>query len=459
MRRRGDSASRAFLMDLMMRLSRYFLPILKENPREAEIVSHRLMLRAGMIRQQGQGSFTMLPLGKRVLDKVCRIIREEQDRAGALEILMPTIQSAELWKESGRYNDYGKEMLRIKDRQERDLLYGPTNEEMVTEIFRSYVKSYKDLPLNLYHIQWKFRDEVRPRFGVMRGREFLMKDAYSFDLDYEGARAAYNRMFVAYLRTFKRMGLKAIPMRADTGPIGGDLSHEFIILAETGESQVYCHKDFLELPVPGEGVDFQDDAEIAGIVKDWTTPYAATDEMHDEAAWTGIAEGDQLSARGIEVGHIFHFGEKYSKPMGAKVQGPDGKEHFVSMGSYGIGPTRLIAAIIEASHDEAGIIWPESVAPFDVVIINMKAGDADCDAACEKLYAAHQAAGLDVLYDDTDTRAGGKFATADLIGVPVQVIVGPRGVAAGEVEVKRRATGEREAKSIEALLASLGPTK
>ena len=440
-----------------MRLSRYFLPILKETPREAEIVSHRLMLRAGMIRQQGQGSFSMLPLGKRVLDKVCRIIREEQDRAGALEILMPTVQSAELWIESGRYNDYGKEMLRIVDRQERQMLYGPTNEEMVTDIFRSYVKSYRDLPLNLYHIQWKFRDEVRPRFGVMRGREFLMKDAYSFDIDYEGAKAAYNRMFVAYLRTFTRMGLQAIPMRADTGPIGGDLSHEFIILADTGESQVFCHRDFLSLQVPGEGVNYRDDAEIAGIVSEWTKPYAATDEMHDEATWSSIGENEKVSARGIEVGHIFHFGDKYSKPMNAKVQGPDGKEHFVSMGSYGIGPTRLIAAIIEASHDEAGIIWPESVAPFDVVIINMKAGDPECDRVCEQLYAAHQAAGLDVLYDDTDQRAGGKFATADLIGVPWQVIVGPRGVAAGEVEVKRRSTGERDVKKLETLLASLGP--
>ncbi len=427
-----------------MRLSRYFLPILKENPREAEIISHRLMLRAGMIRQQGQGSFTMLPLGKKVLDKVCAIIREEQNRAGALEILMPTIQSAELWRESGRYDAYGKEMLRIKDRQDRELLYGPTNEEMVTEIFRSYVKSYKDLPLNLYHIQWKFRDEVRPRFGVMRGREFLMKDAYSFDIDYESAKAAYFRMFVAYLRTFTRMGLQAIPMRADTGPIGGDLSHEFIILAETGESQVFCHKDFLGLAVPGEDVDFANDAEIAGIVAKWTAPYAATDEMHDEAAWAGVAEADRLSARGIEVGHIFHFGEKYSKPMGAKVQGPDGKEHNVSMGSYGIGPTRLIAAIIEASHDEAGIIWPESVAPFDIGLINMKAGDAECDRVCEELYAALEGAGKDVLYDDTDQRAGGKFATADLIGLPWQVIVGPRGVAAGEVEIKNRKTGERE---------------
>jgi len=440
-----------------MRLSRYFLPILKENPREAEIVSHRLMLRAGMIRQQGQGSFTMLPLGKRVLDKVCAIIREEQNRAGALEIIMPTIQSADLWRESGRYNDYGKEMLRIKDRQERDLLYGPTNEEMVTEIFRAYVKSYKDLPLNLYHIQWKFRDEVRPRFGVMRGREFLMKDAYSFDLNYEDARAAYNRMFVAYLRTFTRLGLQAIPMRADTGPIGGDLSHEFIILAETGESQVFCDKAFLGLPVPSETVDFGKDDEIDGIVKQWTTPYAATDEMHDEAAWDRIPEGDRMSARGIEVGHIFHFGDKYSKPMNAKVQGPDGKDHLVSMGSYGIGPTRVMAAIIEASHDEAGIIWPESVAPFDVVIINMKVGDADCDRVCEELYAAHQAAGLDVLYDDTDQRAGGKFATADLIGIPWQVIVGPRGVVAGEIEVKRRATGERDTKPIATLLASLEP--
>ncbi|MBN9071419.1 MAG: proline--tRNA ligase [Rhizobiales bacterium] len=439
-----------------MRLSRYFLPILKETPREAEIVSHRLMLRAGMIRQQGQGSFSWLPLGKRVLDKVCRIIREEQDRAGALEILMPTIQSADLWRESGRYDDYGKEMLRIKDRHERDMLYGPTNEEMVTEIFRAYVRSYKDLPLNLYHIQWKYRDEVRPRFGVMRSREFLMKDAYSFDLDYEGAKASYNRMFVSYLRTFTRMGLQAIPMRADTGPIGGDLSHEFIILADTGESQVYCDRAYLEFEVPGEDVNYGSDAEIAGIVQQWTTPYAATDEMHDEKAWDALPESRRLSARGIEVGHIFHFGEKYSKPMGAKVAGPDGKDHFVSGGSYGIGPSRLIAAIIEASHDENGIIWPDAVAPFDVALINMKPGDAGCDALCEKLQAAYEAAGRDVLYDDTDQRPGAKFATADLIGIPRQVIVGPRGVAEGTVEVKRRATGEREVKPLDDLLAMIG---
>ncbi|WP_265519521.1 proline--tRNA ligase [Nitratireductor luteus] len=439
-----------------MRLSRYFLPILKENPREAEIVSHRLMLRAGMIRQQAAGSFSWLPLGKRVLDKVNRIVREEQNRAGAHEILMPTIQSADLWMESGRYDDYGKEMLRITDRHERAMLYGPTNEEMVTDIFRAYVKSYKDLPLNLYHIQWKFRDEVRPRFGVMRSREFLMKDAYSFDLDFEGAKAAYKRMFVAYLRTFSRMGLQAIPMRADTGPIGGDLSHEFIILASTGESEVFCHRDFLQLQVPGADVDFGNDEEIAGIVKTWTTPYAATDEMHDEAAWSAVADDEKVSARGIEVGHIFHFGTKYSKPMNASVNGPDGKEHLVSMGSYGIGPSRLLAAIIEASHDENGIIWPEQVAPFDIGLINMKAGDSECDRVCEELYAGLTAAGRDVLYDDTDQRAGGKFATADLIGLPWQVIVGPRGVAAGEVEVKNRATGERETMPMAALIQRFG---
>ena len=427
-----------------MRLSRYFLPILKETPREAEIVSHRLMLRAGMIRQQAAGSFSWLPLGKRVLDKVCRIIREEQDRSGAHEILMPTIQSADLWRESDRYDDYGKEMLRITDRHERDMLYGPTNEEMVTDIFRAYVKSYRDLPLNLYHIQWKFRDEVRPRFGVMRSREFLMKDAYSFDLDYEGARAAYNRMFVAYLRTFERVGMKAIPMRAETGPIGGDLSHEFIILADTGESAVFCHRDYLDIAVPGADVNFGDDAAIAKIVSDWTAPYAATDEMHDEDAWSKIAESERLAARGIEVGHIFHFGDKYSKPMKASVTGPDGKEHFVSMGSYGIGPSRLVAAIIEASHDENGIIWPASVAPFDVALINMKPGDGDCDRIAGEVEAALESAGMDVLYDDTEQRAGGKFATADLIGLPWQVIVGPRSAAAGEVEIKNRATGERE---------------
>ena len=438
-----------------MRLSRYFMPILKENPKEAEIVSHRLMLRTGMVRQQSQGIYSWLPLGKRVLDKVNAIIREEQDRAGAIELLMPTLQSAELWQESGRYEAYGKEMLRIKDRQERPMLYGPTNEEMVTDIFRSYIKSYKNLPLNLYHIQWKFRDEVRPRFGVYRSREFLMKDAYSFDLTKEDAIHSYNKMFTAYLRTFDRLGLRAIPMRADTGPIGGNHSHEFIILADTGESEVFCHKSFLDRAIPSVDTDFDDVAGLQSVFDDWTADYAATSEMHDEATYGAMPEDARISARGIEVGHIFYFGTKYAEPMGAKVQGPDGKEHLVHMGSYGIGPTRLVPAIIEASHDENGIIWPASVAPFDVVVINMKPGDQACDAACEKLYAELGKAGRDVLYDDTDDRAGTKFATADLIGVPVQVIVGPRSAAAGEVEVKDRKTGARETISLEAAVNKL----
>jgi prolyl-tRNA synthetase len=435
-----------------MRLSRYFLPILKENPKEAEIVSHRLMLRSGMIRQQAAGSYSWLPIGLKVLNKVNQIIREEQNRSGAIEILMPTIQSADLWRESGRYDAYGKEMLRIKDRQDREFLYGPTNEEMVTDIFRSYVKSYKDLPLNLYHIQWKFRDEVRPRFGVMRSREFLMKDAYSFDLNYEGAKAAYNRMFVSYLRTFERVGMKAIPMRADTGPIGGDLSHEFIILADTGESEVFCHKDYLTMPVPGADVNFRDDKVMADVVEQWTGRYAATSEMHDTKAWDAISADQQVSARGIEVGHIFHFGTKYSQAMGAKVQGSDGKDHMVSMGSYGIGPSRVVAAIIEASHDDNGIIWPDAVAPFDMGIINMKPGNEACDGVANDLYAKLTNAGKDVLLDDTDNSAGNKFATADLIGLPWQLIVGPRGVANGEVELKNRRTGGRQNMSVDALL-------
>ncbi|MBU3732099.1 MAG: proline--tRNA ligase, partial [Beijerinckiaceae bacterium] len=381
-----------------MRLSRYFMPILRETPKEAEIVSHRLMLRAGLIRQQAAGSYTWLPLGLRVLDKVNAIIREEQNRSGAIELLMPTIQSADLWRESGRYDAYGKEMLRIKDRHERDMLYGPTNEEMITDIFRSYVKSYKDIPLNLYHIQWKFRDEVRPRFGVMRSREFLMKDAYSFDLDQAGARHSYNKMFVAYLRTFHRLGLTAIPMRAESGPIGGDMSHEFIILASTGESEVFCDKAFLDYQVPPADTNFDDIAGLESIVKKWTTPYAATSEMHDAGAFESLPQDDRVSARGIEVGHIFYFGTKYSLPMNAVVKGPDGQDVPVHMGSYGIGPSRLIAAVIEASHDEGGIIWPEAIAPFKVGILNLKAGDAATDAACETLYHALEARGIDVLY-------------------------------------------------------------
>jgi prolyl-tRNA synthetase len=427
-----------------MRLSRFFLPILRETPKEAEIVSHRLMLRAGMMRQQAAGIYAFLPLGLRVLKKIEQIVREEQNRAGAIEMLMPTIQSADLWRESGRYEAYGKEMLRIEDRHERDMLFGPTNEEMITDIFRAYVRSYKDLPLNLYHIQWKFRDEVRPRFGLMRGREFLMKDAYSFDVDQAGARHSYNKMFVAYLRTFARLGLKSIPMRAESGPIGGDMSHEFIILASTGESEVFCHKDYLDLPVPGADVDFDDVAGLQSTVDKWTSNYAATSDMHDAAAFGQIPSEKQVSARGIEVGHIFYFGTKYSEPMKAVVSGPDGVEKPVHMGSYGIGPSRLVAAIIEASHDDAGIKWPEAVAPFKVSILNLKQGDSATDAACEGLYRDLIAKGVDALYDDTDQRAGGKFATADLIGVPWQIMIGPKGLAAGTLEVKKRADGSRE---------------
>jgi len=436
-----------------MRMSRYFMPIMRETPKEAEIVSHRLMMRAGMIRQQSAGIYSWLPLGFQVLKKIEQIVREEQNRAGAIELLMPTIQSADLWRESGRYEDYGAEMLRITDRHERDMLFGPTNEEMISDIFRGSVKSYRDLPLNLYHIQWKFRDEVRPRFGIMRGREFLMKDAYSFDLDKEAARAAYNRMFVAYLRTFDRMGLKAIPMRAESGPIGGDMSHEFIILASTGESEVFCDKELLNLPVPGKDTDFASD--LTSIVDAWTTPYAATDEMHDAAAFGALPTDRQVSARGIEVGHIFYFGTKYSEPMGARVTGPDGTEAPVHMGSYGVGVSRLVGGIIEACHDDNGIVWPESVAPFDVGLINLKSGDEATDTACQTIESALAGANKSLLYDDTDGRAGAKFATMDLIGLPWQVIVGPKGLKAGTVEIKYRKSGERSEMTLEAAINKL----
>ena len=421
-----------------MRLSHYFLPLLKETPKEAQIASHRLMLRAGMIQQSSAGIYSWLPLGKKVLDRIAQIVREEQNRAGALEIMMPTIQPAELWQESGRYDDYGAEMLRIRDRHDRDMLYGPTNEEQVTDIFRAHVRSYKALPLNLYHIQWKFRDEVRPRFGIMRGREFLMKDAYSFDLDADRAREAYNRMFVSYLKTFARMGLTAIPMEAETGPIGGDMSHEFIILAETGESGVYFHRDWLDADLV-TSVDYSDD--LQPVVDRFTSLYARADEKHDPADCP-VAEADLMSLRGIEVGHIFYFGEKYSAAMGATVAGPDGANVPVHMGSYGIGVSRLVGGIIEASHDDKGIIWPRSVAPFDVAVINLKPGDSDCDAAAEDLYGKLQGAGCDPVLDDRDERPGAKLASIDLIGIPWQIVVGPRGMANGVVEVKNRATGE-----------------
>ncbi len=432
-----------------MRLSRYFLPVLRETPKEAEIVSHQLMLRAAMIRQASAGIYSWLPLGLRVLKKIENIVREEQNRSGAIEVLMPTIQSADLWRESGRYEAYGKEMLRIQDRHDREMLYGPTNEELITQIFKESVKSYKDLPRNLYHIQWKFRDEIRPRFGVMRGREFLMKDAYSFDLTPEAGRHAYQRMFAAYLRTFARLGLKSIPMAADTGPIGGDLSHEFIILAETGESQVFCHKDLIEGDIPAADTDF--DADLTPIVKAWTSLYAATDEKHDAARFDAeVPKDKQVSARGIEVGHIFFFGTKYSEPMGCRVQGPDGSLVTLQMGSYGVGVSRLAGAIIEACHDDAGIVWPVPVAPFEVGLINLKAGDAATDTACASVYEKLTNAGVEVLYDDTDERAGGKFATMDLIGLPYQFIIGPKGLKAGEVELKDRRGGERETIPMEA---------
>jgi len=431
-----------------MRLSRYFLPVLKETPKEAEIVSHRLMLRAGMIKQEASGLYAWLPLGHKVLRKVQNIIEQEQNRAGAIGMLMPTLQPADLWRESGRYDDYGKEMLRIEDRHGRDLLYGPTNEEMITSIFRSNVKSYKDLPLNLYHIQWKFRDEIRPRFGTMRSREFLMKDAYSFDLDKEASIKAYNRMFVAYLRTYHRMGLTAIPMRAETGPIGGDLSHEFIVLADTGESGVFCDSAMLDKAIPSIDVDY--DGDLSEIVADWTSSYAATEDMIEMDQFEAdVPEERRIAARGIEVGQVFYFGTKYSEPMGANVTTADGQSVLVHMGSYGIGLTRLLPAIIEASHDDDGIIWPVSVAPFELGLINLKSGDDACVETCQKLYKELQNAGVDVLYDDRDMGAGGKFATADLIGLPFQMIVGPRGMKNGEVELKDRKTGERTTVSID----------
>ena len=437
-----------------MRMSQFFLPVLKDTPAEAQIVSHRLMLRAGMIRQSSAGIYSWLPLGFRVLKKIEQIVREEQDAAGAQELLLPTIQPADLWRESGRYDDYGLEMLRITDRHDREMLFGPTNEELITDIFRGSVRSYRQLPLNLYHIQWKFRDEVRPRFGIMRGREFLMKDAYTFDLDPEAARHAYNKMFVAYLRTYQRLGLKAIPMQADTGPIGGDMSHEFIILADTGESEVYCHADYLDFEVPDASLDY--DSDLSSVIEHWTSRYAATDEKHDPAAFEAeVPEERRIATRGIEVGHIFYFGDKYSKAMGAVVKGPDGNDIALQMGSYGIGVSRLMGAIIEAGHDDNGIIWPAAVAPFDVGVLNLKVGDAQCDKAAEDFCASLKIAGVDALYDDTGDRAGAKFANMDLIGLPKQVVFGPRGLKNGVVEVKERATGKRFELSPESALSYL----
>jgi prolyl-tRNA synthetase len=433
-----------------MRLSRSFVPTLKETPAEAQIASHRLMLRAGLVRQTAAGIYAWLPAGLRVLRNIEQIVREEQDASGAQEVLMPTLQSADLWRQSGRYDGYGQEMLRFKDRHDREMLYGPTNEEMITDIFRSGVKSYRDVPQNLYHIQWKFRDEVRPRFGVMRGREFLMKDAYSFDLDHAGAVVAYRKMMLAYMRTFQRLGVQAIPMAADTGPIGGDLSHEFIILAPTGESQVYFDAAFETIDVSTARYSFGSEQDLADFYTTMTTPYAATDEKHDEVAWANVA--NKREGRGIEVGHIFYFGTKYAEPMGLKLAGPDGTMITPHMGSYGIGVSRLVGALIEAHHDDAGIIWPDSVAPWRAAILNLKPGDPACDALCEEAYAG--LAG-NALLDDRPDRAGAKFADADLMGHPWQIIAGPRSAANRRVELKRRSTGERAEIALEDALAQI----
>jgi prolyl-tRNA synthetase len=438
-----------------LRVSRSFLPVLKESPTDAQIVSHKLMLRAGLVRQTAAGIYAWLPIGLRVLKKIEQIVREEQDRASAIELLMPTLQSADLWRQSGRYDAYGPEMLRIKDRHEREMLYGPTNEEMITTLFRDEVKSYRELPRTLYHIQWKFRDEVRPRFGVMRGREFLMKDAYSFDLDEAGARQSYYTQLLAYLRTFQRMGIRAVPMKAASGPIGGDLSHEFIVLAPTGESEVFYDASFEEFDWHQDELRYDDAAGLQSLFDKVSSTYAATDETHDEARWAEVPADRQRQGRGIEVGHIFYFGTKYSAALGLKVSGADGSMVTPEMGSYGIGVSRLVGAIIEASHDDNGIIWPEAVAPWKVGLVTMRGDDAASVAAADDIYAKLTAAGVEVLYDDRDERGGVKLGSMDLIGLPWQLITGPRGLATGVVELKNRRTGEREELSIESALERL----
>ncbi|MBT5002453.1 MAG: proline--tRNA ligase [Tateyamaria sp.] len=433
-----------------MRFSRYFLPVLKENPSEAQIVSHRLMLRAGMIKQASAGIYSWLPLGFKVLRKIENIVHEEQQRAGHLPMLMPAIQSADLWRESGRYDAFGAEMLRIKDRHDRDMLFTPTAEELITDIFRTHVGSYKDLPLTVYQIQWKFRDEIRPRFGVMRGREFYMKDGYNFDLNKADALHAYNRHLVSYLRTYERMGLKAIPMRADSGAMGGDNTHEFLVLAETGESEVFYDNSVIALTFGDREIDYDNVEQCAGVLDEFTNLYARTDETHDEALFAAVPEERRRVARGIEVGQIFYFGTKYSEALNAVVQGPDGKLSPVHMGSHGIGVSRLLGAIIEANHDDKGIIWPEGVTPFHCGIINLKQGDEEADAACDAIYNSMTALGLEPLYDDRKERAGGKFATMDLIGIPWRITIGPRGLKNGIVELTSRRTGESEELSPEA---------
>jgi len=415
-----------------MRLSQYFLPVLKEKPAEAQVTSHALMLRAGMIRQQASGIYTWLPLGLKVLQNIQDIVRENMNKAGCIELLMPCIQPAELWHESGRYDAYGKEMLRITDRHDSQLLFGPTNEEVITDMFRNNIKSYRDLPKNFYQMQWKFRDEIRPRFGVMRGREFLMKDAYSFDIDQASSVASYYKMYEAYIKTFKALGLCVIPVRAETGAIGGSLSHEFHVIADTGESAIYYDERFEILA-----------DDLAGDMDLMRSLYTAADEMHDEVNCP-IDKHQLRTSRGIEVGHIFNFGTKYSVAMGALVTSAKGELVPVEMGSYGIGISRLAAAIIESSHDEKGIIWPEAMAPFKVSILNLATDNVECNAIAEEIYQILCSEKIDALYDDSDARAGQKFATHDLIGSPWQIIIGPKKAAQNLVELKHRATGETE---------------
>jgi prolyl-tRNA synthetase len=410
-----------------MHLSKLFIPIIKDLPTEAKIKSHQLMLRAGMIKQSSAGIYSWLPLGFKVMKKIEQIIREEQNAIGAQEMLMPTIQSSEIWKESGRYEDYGEEMLRIKDRQGREMLYGPTNEELITDVFRTSVKSYKSLPQLLYHIQWKFRDEIRPRFGVMRCKEFYMKDAYSFDLTDDEAKKSYNKMFFSYLKTFNRLGLQAIPMAADTGPIGGDLSHEFIILADTGESEIFADKKIFEIDL--NKYSGTNDS-LQKMREDYANIYSVTDDKFDEKEFNEkVKKENQLKTKGIEVGHIFYFSDKYSKPMNCLIDDKNGKKTSVKMGSYGIGVSRLVGATIEANYINDVMKWPKTISPFDVVIIpSISKNNKENLEKAEKIYKVLKKQNIDVLLDDVDENMSNKFKKHDLLGIPYQIIIGSKSV-------------------------------
>ena len=410
-----------------MFLSKLFIPISKDLPAEAKIKSHQLMLRTGMIKQSSAGIYSWLPLGFKIMKKIEQIVREEQNNIGAQEMLMPTIQSADIWKESGRYEDYGEEMLRIKDRQGSEMLYGPTNDELISEIFRSSIKSYKLLPQMLYHIQWKFRDEVRPRFGVMRCREFYMKDAYSFDLSDDAAKKSYNKMFFSYLKTFQKLGLKAIPMAADTGPIGGELSHEFIIIAETGESKIYADKKIFNVNLSKYK---SNEESLNNVRKDFSSIYAVTDEKYNQEDFNNkVKKENQIITKGIEVGHIFYFGDKYSKPLNCLVDSQDGKKTSIKMGSYGIGVSRLVGAIIEANYNNDVMVWPKSIAPYDVVIIpSINKNNKENLTKAEKIYKDFKEQNIDVLLDDVDENMSTKFKKHDLIGIPYQIIIGSKSI-------------------------------